>query len=79
MEDQVLFSLINNEKVFIKVVCCSRNLPFNGLKCLTLAYDTWHIISNTYHIVSGTITSQVERICHIMYSSSFIKDFYKSN
>ena len=26
MKYQVLFSLINNEKVFINVVCCSRGL-----------------------------------------------------
>ena len=32
MKYQVLFSLKNNEKVFINVVCCSRYVPF---KCDT--------------------------------------------
>ena len=30
MKYQVLFSLKNNEKVFINVVCCSRDWPFKG-------------------------------------------------
>ena len=30
MKYQVLFSLKNNEKVFINVVCCSRNWHFKG-------------------------------------------------
>ena len=31
MKYQVLFSLKNNEKVFINVVCCSRDWHFKGL------------------------------------------------
>ena len=31
MKYQVLFSLKNNEKVFINVVCCSRDWQFKGL------------------------------------------------
>ena len=30
MKYQVLFSLKNNEKVFINVVCCSRDWRFKG-------------------------------------------------
>ena len=30
MKYQVLFSLKNNEKVYINVVCCSRDWPFKG-------------------------------------------------
>ena len=30
MKQQVLFSLINNEKVFMNVVCCSRDWLFKG-------------------------------------------------
>ena len=30
MKYQVLFSLKNNEKVFINAVCCSRDWPFKG-------------------------------------------------
>ena len=30
MKYQVLFSLENNEKVFINVVCCSRDWRFKG-------------------------------------------------
>ena len=30
MKYQVLFSLTNNEKVFINVVCCSRDWRFKG-------------------------------------------------
>ena len=30
MEHQALFSLKNNEKVFINVVCCSRDWRFKG-------------------------------------------------
>ena len=32
MEYQVLFSLKNNEKVFINVICCSRDWCFKGVK-----------------------------------------------
>ena len=31
MKYQVLFSMKNNEKVFMNVVCCSRDLSFKGL------------------------------------------------
>ena len=31
MKYQVLFSLKNNEKVFINVACCSCDWPFQGL------------------------------------------------
>ena len=30
MKYQVLFSLTNNEKVFMNVVCCSRDWRFKG-------------------------------------------------
>ena len=30
MKYQILFSLKNNETVFINVVCCSRDWPFKG-------------------------------------------------
>ena len=30
MKHQVLFSLKNNEKIFMNVVCCSRDWPFKG-------------------------------------------------
>ena len=34
MKDQVLFSLKNNEKVFINVVCCSRDWRMKGKNAL---------------------------------------------
>ena len=33
MKYQVLFSLKNNEKIFINVVCCSRDWHFKGQVC----------------------------------------------
>ena len=30
LKHQVLFSLINNEKIFMNVVCCSRDCRFKG-------------------------------------------------
>ena len=30
MKDQVLLSLKNNEKIFMNVVCCSRDWRFKG-------------------------------------------------
>ena len=30
LKDQVLFSLKNNEKIFMNVVCCSRDWRFKG-------------------------------------------------
>ena len=30
LKHQVLFSLKNTEKIFINVVCCSRDWPFKG-------------------------------------------------
>ena len=35
MKHQVLFSLKNNEKIFVNVVCCSRDWRFKGLPFLT--------------------------------------------
>ena len=32
MKYQVLFSLENNEKIFMNVACCSRDWRFKGLK-----------------------------------------------
>ena len=34
MKYQVLFSLENNEKVFMNVVCCSRDLRFKGQEAI---------------------------------------------
>ena len=31
MKYQALFSLKNNEKIFMYVVCCNRDWPFKGL------------------------------------------------
>ena len=31
MKYQVLFSLKNNEKVFMNVICCTHDWPFEGL------------------------------------------------
>ena len=53
MKYQVLFSLKNNEKIFMNVVCCSRDWPLKGSihvwvhRVLNLGYCHWfHCISN---------------------------------
>ena len=38
MKHQVLFSLKNNEKIFMNVVCCSRDWRFKG-KALEMKID----------------------------------------
>ena len=47
MKHQVLFSLKNNEKVLIHVVCCSRDWRFKGKKCVNLLY--WNIFLYKTH------------------------------
>ena len=49
MKYQVLFSLKNNEKVFINVVCCSRDWPFKGLKAFLLCKIK--MLLHEFHIV----------------------------
>ena len=55
MKYQVLFSLENNEKVFINVVCCSHDWHFKGYcdlewNCITLQIDSESIPSSLYSL-----------------------------
>ena len=50
MKYQVLFSLKNNEEIFMKVVCCSCDWPFKGYKCFGL-FSVYHAQSHALMFV----------------------------
>ena len=68
MKHQVLFSLKNNDKVFMNVVCCSRDQRFKG-SALSLLLIRWMddlrflVLFNSISVISGQWYVHYERLC----------------
>ena len=62
MKYQVLFSLKNNEKVFINVVCCSRDWCFKVVIITNLG-QRQKSAQNAENITDHPETSQVPSLC----------------
>ena len=61
MKYQVLFSLKNNEKIFMNVVCCSRDWRFKGLETLPFSFLS-PFTRGVYSILKAPITTAADDI-----------------
>ena len=66
MKHQVLFSLKNNEKICMNVVCCSRNWRFKGSSCFSLL--TWQENINVLDWHTGKTPRRIELVQIEVYS-----------
>ena len=57
MKHQILFSLKNNEKISVNVVCCSRNWRFKGL---TYIHVHVHCLPVFRHIICVMDVDQIK-------------------
>ena len=60
MTYQVLFSLKNNDTVFINVVCCSHDWRFKGLNIVMIFYNGVIVVVKSSYVLSSSELNQMQ-------------------